>query len=123
MRCAIARKTRMLFRARRGSLRGFRGWEAFPHTSRIAHTPQSSLRIRIVRSARLAGAPASSAAPTPCAPYISLHIRVVRSAASLWRYPDDILGRILDIAGLAMHAVLRIDDQSITTIVVLHEFI
>ena len=38
-----------------------------------------------------------------------LHPRVVRPAAALRRHPIDILGRVLDIAGLAVQAVLRVD--------------
>jgi hypothetical protein len=39
-----------------------------------------------------------------------LHIGVVRTAPALRRYPGDILIRVLDIAGFAMDAVLRVDD-------------
>jgi hypothetical protein len=37
------------------------------------------------------------------------HVRIVRPAATLRRHPHNILRRILDIASLAMYAVLRID--------------
>src|SRR4051794_7431196 len=37
-----------------------------------------------------------------------LHPAVVRAAAALGRYPGDVLRRILDVAGLAVHAVLRV---------------
>src|SRR5688500_2539384 len=40
-----------------------------------------------------------------------LHVRVVRPAAALGGDPDDVLPRILDVAGLAVHAVLRVDLQ------------
>src|SRR5262245_24092471 len=43
----------------------------------------------------------------------SSHVRIVRSAAALGSDPDDILRRILDVAGLAVHAVLRVDLQSL----------
>src|SRR5688572_18747300 len=36
-----------------------------------------------------------------------LHARIVRAAAAFRRHPDDVLRRVLDVAGLAMHAVLR----------------
>src|SRR3989338_7007649 len=42
----------------------------------------------------------------------SLHVRVVRPAAAFRRDPDDVLRGILDVAGLAMHAVLRVDLQA-----------
>src|SRR5690554_2231361 len=38
-----------------------------------------------------------------------LHIGVVGPAAALRRYPGDVLGRVLDVAGLAVHAVLEVD--------------
>ena len=38
-----------------------------------------------------------------------LHVRVVRSARAFRHLPDDILLRILDLAGLAVHAVCRVD--------------
>src|SRR6185436_5446759 len=41
----------------------------------------------------------------------ALHVRVVGSAAAFRRDPDDVLGRVLDVAGLAVHAVLRVDLQ------------
>src|SRR3954471_16753671 len=40
------------------------------------------------------------------------HPAVVRPAAALGRDPDDVLRRILDVAGLAVHAVLRVDLQA-----------
>src|SRR4051794_12197324 len=46
--------------------------------------------------------------PTPPS---ALHVRIVRPAAALGRDPDDVLRRILDVAGLAVHAVLRVDLQ------------
>ena len=41
------------------------------------------------------------------------HIRIVRTAAAFRRDPHDVLRRVLDIAGLAMHAVLRVDLQAL----------
>ncbi len=38
-----------------------------------------------------------------------LHIRVVRPAAALGRGPDDVLRRVLDVAGFAVDAVLGVD--------------
>src|SRR5205814_4185589 len=37
------------------------------------------------------------------------HIHVIGTAAAFWRDPDDVLLRVLYIAGFTMHAVLRID--------------
>src|SRR6266480_7556645 len=39
----------------------------------------------------------------------SLHVGIVGAAAAFRRDPDDVLLRVLDIAGLAVHAVLRVD--------------
>ena len=41
-----------------------------------------------------------------------LHVWIVGTAASLWRCPFNVLGWILNIAGLAMNAVLSIDLQT-----------
>ena len=40
------------------------------------------------------------------------HIRIVRPAAALRRHPVDVLGGILDVAGLAVDAVLRVDHEA-----------
>ena len=40
-----------------------------------------------------------------------LHIGVVRTAAAFGRHPHEVLGGVFDIAGLAVHAILRIDLQ------------
>ena len=37
--------------------------------------------------------------------------------------PDDVLRRVLDVAGLAVHAVLRVDLQAVVAVVVLHELV
>src|SRR5262245_11375463 len=37
------------------------------------------------------------------------HVRIVRPAAAFRRHPDDILVRVLDVAGFAVDAVLRVD--------------
>src|SRR2546422_4236125 len=42
----------------------------------------------------------------------SLHVGIVGAAAAFRRDPDDVLLRVLDIAGLAVHAVLRVDLQA-----------
>ena len=45
------------------------------------------------------------------------HVRIVRPAAALRHHPDDVLRRILDVAGLAVHAVLEIDLQPLLAVV------
>src|ERR1700730_11737815 len=40
------------------------------------------------------------------------HIRIVRAAAALWGHPIDVLRRVLDVARLAVDAVLRIDHKT-----------
>src|SRR5690606_41693472 len=57
------------------------------------------------------------ATPSPYTSTLSLHDalpiypRVIRPAAALRRHPDDVLGRILDVTGLAVHAVGEVDLQ------------
>src|SRR5471030_2395939 len=41
----------------------------------------------------------------------SLHIWVIRSAAAFRRNPGDVLIRVLDVAGFAVDAILRVDDE------------
>src|ERR1700736_2984144 len=41
-----------------------------------------------------------------------LHIRIVRAAAALWRHPIDVLRRVLDVARLAVDAILRVDHKT-----------
>ena len=53
----------------------------------------------------------------------TLHIGIVRPTAAFRRDPDDVLGRILDVAGLAVHTVLRIDLQALGIVIVFDEFI
>ena len=54
----------------------------------------------------------------------SLHIGIIGSATALGRDPVDILGRVLNIASLAMHAVLGVDLQAwVAAIAVAHDFI
>src|SRR3546814_6357253 len=42
----------------------------------------------------------------------ALHVRIIRPTATFRHHPIDILRRILDVAGLAMDAVLRVDLQT-----------
>ena len=48
----------------------------------------------------------------PRAPEANSHSRIVRSAPAFGRHPGDILGRVLDVAGLAVNAVLRVDHEA-----------
>ena len=53
-----------------------------------------------------------------------LHIGIIRAAAAFRGYPDNVLGWILDVACLAVNAVLRVDLQSrIAAIVVSHDLV
>ena len=53
-----------------------------------------------------------------------LHVWIIRAATTFWHDPVDILCRILDITGLTMNTVLRIDLQSrIRAVVVGDDFI
>src|SRR5690554_7829580 len=36
---------------------------------------------------------------------VRLHAAVIGAAAPFWRHPGDVLGRILDVTGLAVHAI------------------
>ena len=55
---------------------------------------------------------------------IDLHVRVVWPAAAFWRYPSNVLGRILDVTRFAMHTVLRVDLQTrIATILFTDDFV
>src|SRR2546421_11056064 len=54
---------------------------------------------------------------------ICLHVWVVRSPPTLWGDPDDILGRVLDVTGLAVNAVLRVDLEAVGAVAVFHEFV
>ena len=40
---------------------------------------------------------------------LNLHVRVVRPFSPLRHNPGDVLSRVLDITGFAVHAVLRVD--------------
>src|SRR5690606_6186056 len=47
-----------------------------------------------------------------------LHVGIVGAAGTFRRHPGDVLGRILDVAGLAVHAVLRIDLEALAAVIV-----
>src|SRR5690554_7352650 len=48
-------------------------------------------------------------APAFSGQYTRLHVRIVRTTAAFRRYPGDVLGRILDVTGLAVDTVLGVD--------------
>ena len=47
---------------------------------------------------------------------VELHTRIVRAARALWHYPLNILRRVLNIAGLTVDAVLRVDLEALRAI-------
>src|SRR3954454_1681958 len=76
----------------------------------------------MLRRAAAAGeAPMTRA--TAAAAVINLHVRVIGTSAAFWSDPVDVLGRVLDVAGLAVDAVLRVDLEPRFTLFGLHEFI
>lgn len=52
-----------------------------------------------------------------------LHIGVVRPAAAFWRYPGDILRRVFNVAGFAVHAVLKVNLKAWLSGAILNHFI
>ena len=52
-----------------------------------------------------------------------LHVAVVWPATAFWCDPVNVLGRILDVTGLTVHAILRVYLESITAIFLLDHFI
>src|SRR5690606_11324580 len=63
-----------------------------------------------------------AAAGTPAGGRERLHPGVVGPPTALWRHPDDVLGRVLDVAGLAVHAVGEVDLQA-HVLALAHEFV
>ena len=51
-----------------------------------------------------------------CDPVRRSHVGIVGPAAAFRRDPDDVLRRILDVAGLAVHAVLGVDLQPLRAV-------
>jgi hypothetical protein len=50
------------------------------------------------------------------------HIRIIRPAAAFRRHPVNVLGRVLDVAGFAVDAVLSIDLQPWRVLAIPHDF-
>src|SRR4051812_36071973 len=57
------------------------------------------------------------------APASHLHVRVIGASAAFGSDPVDVLGRVLDVASLAVDAVLRVDLEPGFTVLALHEFV
>ena len=93
------------------------------------HCPavESAARLRpAVTAPRHTGQSGTKTKRGQMAPFFlisELHAGVVRPAAAFGRDPDDVLRRVLDVAGLAVHAVLRVDLQAVGVVVVLHELV
>src|SRR3990172_10443869 len=51
------------------------------------------------------------------------HVRIVGTSAALGRHPDDVLRRVLDVAGLAVHAVGGVDLQPLAATRLLDELV
>src|SRR5260370_195014 len=72
--------------------------------ARIARMPRLDHRVL----SKFAIALIRTTAPSRIA---SLHVRVIGPAAALRYHPIDVLLRVLNVAGFAMHAILRVDLQ------------
>src|SRR5580765_8082244 len=70
----------------------------------------------------VAGAAPSARAATP-APVSHLHIRVIGASAAFGGDPVDVLGRVLDVARLAVDAVLGVDLKPRLATFTFHEFV
>src|SRR4051794_20047383 len=76
----------------------------------------------MLRRAAAAGeAPMTRA--TAAAAVINLHVRVIGASAAFWSDPVDVLGRVLDVAGLAVDAILGVDLEPRFTVLALDEFV
>ena len=56
-------------------------------------------------------------------PFLGLHIRVSRPTRAFRRDPRDVLRRILDVTGLAVHAVLGVDLEALGAVFLGDHFI
>jgi hypothetical protein len=54
---------------------------------------------------------------------VTLHPGVVRTTATLWGHPHDILRGVFDVAGFAVYAILSVDLQPFPTRFVRHKLI
>ena len=74
------------------------------------------------RSFAAAGEGASASAAN-AVPDSHLHVRIIGASAAFGGDPVDVLGRVLDVASLAVDAVLRIDLELRFTTLGFHEFV
>ena len=54
---------------------------------------------------------------------VRLHPRIVRTTATFWGHPDDVLRWVFDVAGFAVDAILGVDLQAVAVVFVLDEFV
>src|SRR5690348_13582892 len=66
---------------------------------------------------------APNASAASAAPASHLHVRVIGASAAFGSDPVDVLGRVLDVAGLAVDAILGVDLEPRFTTLALDEFI
>src|SRR5690348_8274962 len=74
-------------------------------------------------ASRAAAGDAPSATAANAAPESHLHIRVIGASTTFGSDPVDVLGRVLDVARLAVHAILGVDLEPRFTALALDKFI
>src|SRR5690606_28884061 len=52
-----------------------------------------------------------------------LHVRIVRTTSTFRYHPGDILRRILDVTGLAVHTVGCVDLEAFAAVIIFHDFV
>src|SRR4051794_22810763 len=72
---------------------------------------------------RAAAGPGTKRKATNAVPQSHLHVRIIGTSAALGCDPVDVLRRVLDVARLAVNAVLGIDLKPRRSTVILYEFI
>src|SRR5215211_8342305 len=75
-------------------------------------SPKIALTINRGEIATRTGKCVAPCRSQPKSPFGDSHVHVIRPAAAFRREPDDVLIRILDVAGLAVDTVLRVDDET-----------
>src|SRR3954449_7305377 len=66
---------------------------------------------------------AGQSASATAAPAIHSHVRVIGASAAFGCDPVDVLGRVLDVARLAVDAILGVDLKPRFTALAFHEFV
>src|SRR5690348_1147784 len=66
---------------------------------------------------------APNASAASAAPASHLHVRVIGASAAFGSDPVDILGRVLDVTGLTVDAILGVDLESGFTVLAIDKFI